>query len=51
MKIKFDSDHDLSLNKQLKFQTMTITVRTVFDGHSKFYSQIYLDEYLHELQN
>ena len=50
MKTKFDSDHDLSLNKQLKFQIMTIIVRTVFNGDSKFCSQIYLDEYLYELQ-
>ena len=50
MKTKFDSDHDLSLNKQLKFQIMTIIVRTVFNGDSKFCSQIYLDKYLYELQ-
>ena len=50
MKTKFDSDYDLPLNKQLKFQAMTIIVRTVFDGDSKFYSQIYLHEYLYELQ-
>ena len=50
MKTKFDSDHDLSLNKQLKFQIMTIIVRTVFNGDSKFCSQIDLDEYLYELQ-
>ena len=30
MKIKFDSDDDLALNKQLKFLTMTIVVRSVF---------------------
>ena len=50
MKTKVDSDHDLSLNKQLKFPIMTIIVRTAFNGDSKFFSQIYLDEYLYELQ-
>ena len=50
MKTKFDSDHDLPLNKQLKFQIMTIIVRTVFNGDSKFCSQIDLDEYFYELQ-
>ena len=50
MKTKFDSDHDVPLNKQLKYQTMRIIVRIVFDGDSKFYSQIYLHEYLCELQ-
>ena len=28
MKIKFDSDDDLPLSKQLKFPTMTIVVRS-----------------------
>ena len=31
MKIRFDSDDDLRLNKQLKFPTMTIVVRFVFE--------------------
>ena len=30
MKIKFNSDDDLPLNKPLKFHLMTITVRSVF---------------------
>ena len=36
MKIKFDSDDDLPLNKQLKFRTMTIVVRSVFEDEDKF---------------
>ena len=31
MKIKFNSDDDLPLNKQLKFHNMTITIRSVFE--------------------
>ena len=49
MKIKFDSDDDLSSNKQLKFPTITIAVRSAFEGEAKFYPQIYLDECLYEL--
>ena len=30
MKIKFNSDDDLPLNKSLKFRLMTITIRCVF---------------------
>ena len=30
MKIKFKSDHDLPLNKPLKFHAMTIIIRSVF---------------------
>ena len=31
MKIKFDSDDDLPLNKPLKFHAMTIIIRSVFE--------------------
>ena len=49
MKIKFDTDDNLPLDKQLKFPTMTIAVRSVFEDEGKFYLQIYLDECLYEL--
>ena len=49
MKIKFNSDDDLPLNKQLKFINLTIIVRTVFDENAKYYPQIFLDECLHEV--
>ena len=31
IKIKFNSDDDLSLNKQLKFHNMIIPIRSVFE--------------------
>ena len=37
MKIKFNSDDDLPLNKQLKFINLTIIVRVVFEEDGKFY--------------
>ena len=49
MRIKFDSDDDLSLNKPLKFLTMTMVVRSVFEEDGKFYPQIFWDECLYEL--
>ena len=49
MKIKLDSDDDLLLNKQLKFPTMTIVLRSVFEDEGKLYPQVYLDECLYEL--
>ena len=49
MKIKFNEDGDLPLNKQLKFINLTITVRTAFEEDRKHYPQIFLDEYLYEL--
>ena len=43
VKIKFDSDDDLPLNKQLKFPTMTIVVRSVLKEDGKYYPQFYLN--------
>ena len=42
MKIKFNSDDDLPLNKQLKFHNMTITTTSVFeeDGFHKLFETI-----------
>ena len=42
--------HDnFPLNKLLRFLTMTIIARSVFEEAGKFYPQIYLDECLYEL--
>ena len=49
MKIKFYSHDDLSSNKQLKFPTTTVAVRSVFEEDCKFYLQIYLDKCLYDL--
>ena len=49
MKIKFNSDNDLPLNKPLKLHMLTIIVRYVFEEDGKFYSQVYLDGCLYEL--
>ena len=50
MKIKFNSDDDLPLNKQLKFHLMTITIRSVFEEDGKLYPQVFLDDALYELR-
>ena len=49
MKIKFNSDDDLPLNKSLKFRLMTITIRYVFEEDGKLYPQVFLDDTLYEL--
>ena len=43
MKIKFNSNDNLPLNKTLTLHNMTIVIRSVFEEHSKFYPQVYLD--------
>ena len=49
IKIKFNSDDDLPLNKPLKFHNMTITIRSVFEEDGKLYPQVFLDDTLYEL--
>ena len=48
-KIKFNSDDDLPLNKQLTFHNMVITIRPVFERDGKIYPQVFLDDTLYEL--
>ena len=49
MKIKFNSDDDLPLNKTLKFNAVTIIIRSVFEEDGNFYPQLYLEDCLYEL--
>ena len=49
MKIKFNSDDKLPLNKQLKFLSITIVMRSVFEEDGKYYPQAFLDDCLYEL--
>ena len=49
MKIKFNSDDNLPLNKPLKFHLMTITIRSLFEEDGKLYPQVFLDHSLHKL--
>ena len=49
MKIKFNSDDNLPLNKKLKFHNMVITIRSVFKEDDKLYPQVFLDDTLYEL--
>ena len=49
MKIKFNSDDDIPLNKQANFPTITIIIGTIFEKDSKYYPQTFLDECLYEV--
>ena len=49
MKIKFDSDDDLSLNTMLRFYILPIIIRTIFKKDGKYYPQIFLDDCLYEI--
>ena len=49
MRIKFNSDDNLRLNKPLKFRNMTINIGSVFEEDDKLYPQVFLDDTLYEL--
>ena len=50
MKIKFNTDDNLPLNKPLKLHLLTILVRCIFQEDDKFYPQLYLHDCLFELR-
>ena len=49
LKIKFNSDDDLPLNKPLRFHSLTIMIRSAFEEDGKCYPQVFLDDTLYEL--
>ena len=49
MKIKFNSDDELPLNKTIEIPIMTIVVTAVFHENNKYYPQVFLDECLYKL--
>ena len=51
-KVGINTDNDLPLNKPIKFPTLTIIIRCVFQEEGKrLHPQIYLDECLYEYKN
>ena len=49
MKIKFNSDDNLPLNKMPKLHLLTAIVRSVFEEDGKYYPQVFWDECLYEV--
>ena len=49
IRLKFNSDVDLPLDKLNKFHTLTVTVACVIRKGNKFYPEIYLDEGIFEI--
>ena len=41
MKIKFNSDDELPLNKMIEITSMLIAVRAVFHENNKYYPQVF----------
>ena len=49
MKIKFNSDDSLPLNKILKFCMLIIVIRNIFEKNGKYYPGVCLDDCLNEI--
>ena len=49
MKIKFNSDGELPLNKTIDMPSMILVVRVVCHENNKYYTQVFLDECLYKL--
>ena len=49
MKIEFNWDDGLPLNKMIEISNMIIVVRALFHEINKYYPQVFLDEDLHKL--
>ena len=49
MKIKFNKDDNISLNKIIYFPKITIKIRSVTQKDDKFYPQMFLDECLYQV--
>ena len=48
MKIKFNTDDNIPLNKIIYFPTITLIIRSVTQKDGKHYPQIFLDECLYQ---
>ena len=50
IRLKFNSDVDLTLDKLIKFHALTVVVACVIRKGNKFYLEIYVDEGIYELE-
>ena len=48
-RIGVNTGDDMPMNKQIKFLTLTIIIRCMFQNGKELYPQIYLDKCLYEL--
>ena len=51
MKIKFNSDDELPLNKTIEIPSIITIVRAIFHENNKHYPQVFLDGCLYKIKN
>ena len=49
MKVKFNTDDGIPLNKELYFPTISLIIRCVFEKDGKYYPEVYLDECFYQV--
>ena len=49
MKIKFNTDDNIPLNKTIYFSTITKIIRSITKKDDKYYPQLFLDDCLYEV--
>ena len=49
MKIKFNTDDNIPLNKIIYFPTVSIITRSITNEDDKYYPQLFLDNCLYEV--
>ena len=49
MKIKFNTDYTIPLNKIIYLPTITITIRSITKKDGKYYLQLFVNDCLHEV--
>ena len=49
MKIEFDSNDKLLLNKAIQIPVMVIVVRGIFYQNNKYYPQVFLDKCMYKI--
>ena len=49
MKIQFDSEDNLPLNKMVEIPVLTTVARAFFHENNKYYPQVFLDECLYKI--
>ena len=49
MKINFNSDDELPLNKTVEISTRTIVIKAVLHENNKYYRQLFFDKCMYKL--
>ena len=49
MKIKFNADDELPLNKTIEIPSMAVVIRAIFHENNKYYLHIFLGDCLYKI--